>query len=111
MTRPVHPDDMPPDPTVPAYAPDPETAKEHVSTALSTAAMLTVTVGLILGAWPAWGAWALCAGGCLLGLMVAVSDSARAPKPPAAPAAKTTPGVSGTRHPGNLHAKGPGADR
>lgn len=92
--------------------------KEHVSTLLSTVAMIGFTVGLTWGLWPHIGPWALCAGAFALALMVSYADWRRGAEPAAAenpdgyrrqpPGRPAVPGPSSS---GNLHAKGPGADR
>jgi len=92
---------------------DPERTKEHVSTVLSTVAILAIVVGLTWGLWPHIGPWSLCAGGVALAVLVTIADSAR--KPDALPAVEpdpepvTKPLVPGPTDAGNLHAKGPGA--
>jgi len=90
--------------------PDPraEAVKETISTALSTAAILLLVVGGILGAWPYWGAWSLCAGGVLLAILVAWSDANRRPKPVTV-TERPKPSAPGPKDAGNLHTKGPGA--
>lgn len=90
---------------------DPELTKEHISTVLSTVAILAIVVGLTWGLWPRLGPWSLMIGGGLLAVLVVLSDTARRPiaaadPGPAGPAKPTVPGPS---DPGNMHAKGPGS--
>lgn len=90
----------------------PDTAKEHVSTALSTAAILAIVAGVGLGLWPHWGPWSLTAAGVLLAVLVAWTDSMRRPPKPV-PALALTPvrkPLPGPESPGTMHVKGPGAD-
>jgi hypothetical protein len=91
----------------------PDTAKEHVSTALSTAAILAIVAGVGLGLWPHWGPWALCAAGALLAALVAWTDVMRQPPKPQPTAADAVPArrpLPGPESPGIMHVKGPGAE-
>lgn len=92
-------------------------AKERVSTMLSTVAVLAITVGVTWGLWAHIGPWALCAGGLVLALMVQLADNARRASSGGADGlraqstAPNEPGPPGPTSPGNLHTKGPGAQR
>lgn len=98
-----------------------ESLKELISTILSAVAIIVFSGGLTAGLWlqgvgstGGWGPYALLPGGAMLGFLVSVSDSGRHKTPPEpetaaeAPEGKLNPGP---RSPGNLHTKGPGADR
>jgi hypothetical protein len=88
-----------------------EALKERLSTWLSTVAIGLFVTGLVLGCWPHWGAWSLCVGGATLGISVAYADAARAPKPVKLPPTPDKPSPPGPTSAGNLHTKGPGAQR
>lgn len=89
-----------------------ERVKEHVGTALSTAAMLAVSGGVGWGLFAVLGPWAVAIGGAVLGVLVMISDAARAPKPlPEAEPDRRPVALPGPTDPGNVHANGPGVKR
>lgn len=88
---------------------DPDLMKERISTVLSTAAMVMITVGIVLVLWPRWGGWALCSGGLALALMVGFADAMRKPPPEPVKAKPEPKKLPGPADAGNRHMKGPGA--
>jgi membrane protein YdbS with pleckstrin-like domain len=86
---------------------DPDLMKEHLSTWLSSAAILAVAAGVTWGLWQFLGPWSLCIGGVVLALLVAIADVLREPAqspPPAEPTGKPQP--PGPTDPGNVHVSG-----
>lgn len=84
--------------------------KERIGVALDVLWMLSVSVGVVLGAWPYWHGWALVAGGGLLSLLtqgaatLRAHSTERADRPDLQPPAPTSP--PGPEDAGNLHVSG-----